>query len=451
MIVVPGPREMLLDLAVGRIPPDRVGMTMESFPVVLPFAPVVAVYFGSSDRGEPPQLIIHDPAKHSTRDLFAWTSTYLPQWFPLTATTRVVSRDDRKLIQLLTRATSITDVSSFAVRRLMAACIAAEALIEMHGVDRQGPPTLLAVRSTFSYAAARALSLAANPDLRDLFIQLEQLDRLVGSPSRIARRQTLEYLWIPLVDPLTSSRPFGQDSLRQEVSILADRLIRSDQVAAPDAGRRARTLGLRSLSDSQARREDRLDSVYSRVRELLLTQERLSLADSIAVAQAVAEFSDGPLSHWDVVAQMTNWQPEPLLWYALLSSSMSERSADARTESLLTRLACELGTLWSLQPDISWDELRVAATERDGLQSLRTGYALLNVEICPFVTVPVRLGQVRSEAPQPTAGQSDDRTARFEAAINELRRISGINENKADLFSSSGPSSRRTPRKKRSK
>jgi|GEM_PF-7004872 len=421
MLLIAGSREVLFDLAIERADPSRIGKAARFRSATdLPPAPVVALYRDGAEPGEPPEIILCQD--RDLTDFFAWTSTYIPQWFPLSSISLVLSRHDDTWLSLL-RDPAGPPTRLFQLRREMAALAYAEALLEMRAAGRRGEPSLLAARSTFSYAAAQAICRYEQVRLSVILDRMEQVDRLLGTQPRTARYSAHLQIWEPISSYLRLA-PQSIGSLGLRMTELAD-----DTLTTSSIFESARHPGFRQvlsrLRAAQGRKEDDVEYLEQVVSTLRQGRASLGPTEAVSVALWMSELSTGPFSHWDTLATLVNWQPDVMMWYAVGSTAHSQRSGEAAVESILIRLADELRNEAARPADISWDELLVTATGGSITQDLRTGTSTLNVQLMPRVSVPVRAIAPRVEDQTRIAGPSTDLLLRAKALLRELDVLLG--------------------------
>src|SRR4051812_17681997 len=197
MRVAIGTRELLLDLATdGKgdwLPMDSASV-MPHLQAELKGEKIAAIYEGEPLRGRrPPSLIVL--GGEDTKDFFAWVSTYLSQWSPLTATTQVMKLSDPDLRAVLKGSGYSLREHHPSFTRALAAVALAESLWELRSSGKDTFPTVQAVRSTFSFAIGKALCSRFKPQLSPIATKMAKLDEAFSLPQRHYREQLLREFW----------------------------------------------------------------------------------------------------------------------------------------------------------------------------------------------------------------------------------------------------------------
>lgn len=453
MLVLRGARELLLDLAVGEAHPASFGTRTRSFDYgATRSASVTAIYENENPPvRQPPNIIIVGTG--SLEDFFAWTSTYLPQWFPLSAISTVVSHDNPVLLDLLTFGVS-RSYCEYNFRRGLAGLSLAEAILEMQHLGRQRSPSLLSGKSTYSYVAGHALCRYGRLSTTQLFDEYVRVNRTLSLPARTVPMDVLRILWDSLMIAMGTSGP-SSAAADEATAALVEAVLGEDEVAITLIDNASVRVVWDRIRRRQSRKEDLMQQVEHVARELYSGSGRSPSWVGIVVALLVSELSSGPLSHWEPLGQISNWNPESMLWYGFVSAYRNRGVGDVQLESLLVRLTEELGQSANVRRDISARELEVVGSDARAISELALGTSLANVELIPGVSAPIRLSRSHGDTPTtrtPKTSLQRDSADALEQIISALRELFQDAHSLPTLFSDLPTSKQaRELRKRRSK
>lgn len=408
-----GGRMLLLEVSSGSPKPIEDGLRISFFSRDMLGRQEFALLFDDLWMpGLPPTSIVVNESVEIA-DFYAWCATYLECWQPLSAITSVY-QSNFPFLEVVINGGTAPRLPPSTSRAFAAACIA-EYLLES-GASVENPIPMLGVRSTFGYAAARAMSRYRDVDLSLIAMNAEDVDSALGHPRRRVRKIALDECWSNFTRQ-SKVNLFHPD--RIELQELAVSVLTTGTGMWLARG----TVWEERLSRLFSARRSREESFGIALNLVQMIEEsgiRVSVMDAVSIAYMFARLSDGPMSHWDVVRAACKGDPRVLLWYSILSSSSAPRSSDKRIETAVTRTMVEL-SVGHARPDVSATELVVLARSKAGLNIVRTGASLLNVELYPFVVVPVRTTPTEQVVSQVAANlrmQSE-----FDRAISNLRSM----------------------------
>ncbi len=404
MIVISGERNILIGLASGRLVPRNDGREMASLDDI-PNAEVCAIYFDERDKNASVDLLVVDtPNMH---EFFAWSSTYLPHWSPLSANIQVVEKQN--LSEEVKSPTRRAIPTRF-FRGLLCLTIG-ELLYEWRLANGQSQPSLLSLRSTFGYAATCSL-LSNRYCLNDLLSQWFRAQHLLQVNPRRVNFKTLKNVWSPIFS-LGKSNVVLED-VNATVEELANTISRDS---------RGKLFGENEIADSPKTRGRREDVVVEL--EAFISATKLEKAiDCFRVSSIASRMSASPLSHFDVLGDMTSSEPRSLLWYAFLSGLLATDTASLTIERLLFKLEGDMRAKPSLQSDVSIDELAVLMEPNGQLPDcVGIGAHFINVELEPGICSAFRLRTPpTSDDSHAGLSQLDDKQL-FERLLSQLRDI----------------------------
>ncbi len=145
--------------------------------------------------------------------------------------------------------------------------------------------------------------------------------------------------------------------------------------------------------------------------------------DCFWAATVASKMSSAPLTHFDVLGDMTNSEPRILLWYAFLSGMLANEPASKVIERLLFQLEGDLRSQLRLKPDITLDELEVIMKPDSQIPEwVGIGARFVNVEIEPGVCSSFRLRAPTTEHSGVPLATIDDKRL-FEQLATQLRDV----------------------------
>jgi hypothetical protein len=145
--------------------------------------------------------------------------------------------------------------------------------------------------------------------------------------------------------------------------------------------------------------------------------------DKFFTACLAIRLSPAALTHFDVLAKMTNSDPEALLWYSFISGLLASEPSNQVIERLLFTLSAEFDErVHDRCGDISLDELE-ALTQSDGHVApwVGIGAGYLNVELDAGICASFRLRD-RTNGVTPTE-KTRTNSQQFDDLLEELRTL----------------------------
>lgn len=424
MIAIKGKRDILVGLLSGHLSLSRDGQFIDDLRQ-LPSAEVTAVFFGDNSHQLIPDLLVVDTP--NLQEFFAWCSTYLPQWSPLSAGMHIVEK--RRLRDRLESARG--ELPRQLLRGLL--CVAlGELFFEWQVTNGQTLPNILSIRSTFGYAATCAV-MANRACLNDLLSSWSRAQHLLQLTPRRLNSNILKNVWSPLFSLVKPTLEIDQPSI--VAAEFADIIAREHQHTL---------FRFRPLSENAPRRREQI------VVELEKHIQDSKLADSPACFEAAmisSRMSTSPMSHFDVLSEMASAEPRTLLWYSFLSGMFASEPAIPRIESMLFRLESDQRNQPNPKPDILLDELEAMIGSQGQIPSgIGIGARFINVELDYGVCASFRL---RHDPPQlhSEVSRVDDRQL-FNELLGQLRDI--FERNAQSEKDRKGRSIRKRARRRRS-
>lgn len=404
MIVVSGERNILIGIFSGRLVPTKDGREINSLDDT-PNAEVCAIYFEERDNKMFPDLLVVDTP--NMQEFFAWSSTYLPQWSPLSSNIQIVEKQN--LSEDLKSPTQKKIPTQF-FRGLLCLTIG-ELLYEWRLANGHSLPSLLSLRSTFGYAATCSLLSNRNclDDLLSKWVRSQHLLQL--NPRRI-NSKTLKSVWSPIFSLLKSN--LDLNDLSATVKDLANIVSRKSQGKLFDENDIVKN----------TRRRDRREDVVIELENFISATKLDRVIDCFEVSRIASRMSASPLSHFDVLDGMTNSEPRSLLWYSFLSGLLATDTASLTIERLLFQLEGDLRTKPILQSDISIDELEALMGPSGQLPDwVGIGARFINVELGPNICSAFRLRiPTTTDDSHVVIAPVDDKQL-FERLLSQLREV----------------------------
>ncbi len=402
MIAVSGERNILIGIWSERLIPTKDGQEINSFDDA-PNAEVCAIYFEDYDYKTFPDLLIVDTP--NMQEFFAWTSTYLPHWSPLSSNIQIVKKQD---LNKDLKSPTQKKVSTQFFQGLLCLTIG-ELLYEWKLANGHSLPSLLSLRSTFGYAATCSLLSNRNclDDLLSKWVRAQHLLQL--NPRRI-NSKTLKSVWSPIFSILKSK--MNLNDLSAMVEELANIVSHGTQGTLFDENDIVKN----------TRRRDRREDVVIELENFISATKLDRGFDCFEVSSIATRMSPSPLSHFDVLCDMTNSEPRSLLWYSFLSGLLSVDTASLTIERLLFQLEGDLRTKPSLKSDISIDELDALIGPSGQLPNwVGIGARFINVELDPGICSSFRLRNPATTDDSHMAIEPVDDKQIFERLLSQLR------------------------------
>lgn len=396
MIVLAGDRTILLKLFSGQLDPSTDGREIESYRD-LPNAEVVAVFSRASDRQIPDFVVVDMPNLH---EFFAWSSTYLPHWSPLTAGMRVVER--RRVDEFLPPRNLCLP------RRLTRGllCLSlGELFYEWQSNKIQTRPTVLSLRSTFGYVAASAM-MASYTCASDLISKWFRAQHLLQVHPRRLNPKTIKTVW----DPIFSMLENGANTTDPGKVVTH---------LAASVGKKQQEL---FNSDWVLENPERRERVVVELEEFVSNSSLSEPSSCFQAATLATRMSTRPLSHFSVLSGMTKSEPRCLLWYSFLSGLCTSDPADPTAEALLFRMERDLERETNSTGDIQLDELE-AVIRPDGSipDGIGIGARFVSVELDPGIVASFRL--IRDTPQAPTADIPLDDAQQFKELLERMKEV----------------------------
>jgi hypothetical protein len=268
------------------------------------------------------------------------------------------------------------------IRRGFASLIVGEALCEWALAGEKSNPTLMSLRSTFSFAAFGAIR-RRQLDVTSLYDAWERAQRILKLPVRRIDRSHFVNVWHTIAKCLNGSDYSGHSEAMFAEMIKSMRLPTSPLSGAESL------FGPLGIDSTKNRRED----AVIELEKWLARKGTRRPGDKLTAACMATRLSQAALSHFDVLAKMTHNDPEVLLWYSFVSGFLAAEPSAQNIERLLFRICGELERDEHDQcGDISVDELEVLA-QSDGQLApwVSSGASYLNVELALGVSASYRL------------------------------------------------------------
>lgn len=411
MIAICGERTLLLRIFARRVSPCDDGITVASASE-LPATEVAALFSESSKRGDLPHTIV--VGIPNLREFFAWVSTYMGHWSPLTSRVRVVRRSEAN--DILSPG-ALRGRMPLEVVRALSSLVVGELLCEWTLAGEKSLPTVLSLRSTFGYAAVAALLYRRSnvPSLLDLW---ERAQRILNLQRRRIERPVFANVWQAIVACLNGTPESNVDS--DVLRILTD-IVTTRRLPSPTANEPGRLFGRFEPAVSHRRRED----AVVELERWLTNKEFTQSSDRLLTACLAAGLSQGALTHFDVLARMTKADPETLLWYSFVSGLMASEPSSQLIERLMFRLSGDFeGGDLERCGDVLIDELEVLA-QSDGSvsSSVGLGVGFITVELTAGVCVSFRTRERPNAASHGglQSGKNDEQN--FEDLLQQLRTL----------------------------
>lgn len=376
MIVINGERSILIRLFSGRLIPREDGFRVDDL-TQIPAAEVSAIYKREDTDQLIPDLLLVET--HNPREFYAWCNTYLPYWSPLSAGIQIIERK-----RLQNEGLQIWRKCPRQLIRGMLCVALGELLFEWQLSHGQTQPNVLSLRSTFGYAATCAV-ISHQACINDLLSRWTRTQHLLQLPPRRINSNTLKSVWAPIFSIAKPS--FEVDQPQVLISKLAGAITQNSPQPSLFRQETSRT-------NEPQRREQVVIELEHFIRETKLAD----VADCFEAAAIASRMSSNPLSHFNVLSEMTKAEPRTLLWYAFLSGAFTTEPAPPIFENMLFRVESELRDQAGPKSDIALDELEALIGPHGQVpERIGVGARFVNVELDYGVCASFRL---RRDIPQ---------------------------------------------------
>ncbi|MBL9162295.1 MAG: hypothetical protein JNL18_06165 [Planctomycetaceae bacterium] len=401
MIAISGKRDVLVSIFLGQMSIAENGHWVDDLRE-LPPSEVSAVYLKDDKNQFIPELLVVDTP--NLQEFFAWCSTYLPHWSPLSAGIRVIERRRLRGTTDLVR----RKVPRQLLRGLLCAALG-ELFFEWQLANGEQLLNVLSLRSTFGYAATCAL-IADQTCLSDLLSRWTRAQHLLQLAPRRLSANALKGIWAPIFKLANSTQELDERSV-----LLAE-------FANTFAGKRHHQQTLFSQQRGPASSPRRREHVVVELERYVRNTKLVDAAECLEAAAIASQMSTSPMTHFDVVSDMINAEPRTLLWYSFLSGMFASEAASPLIESLLFRVECDLRDRPITKPDIALEELEALTGPQGHIPAgIGVGARFINVELDSGVCASFRM---RHETSQPhlQASEVDDKQL-FNDALGQLSAI----------------------------
>jgi hypothetical protein len=412
MIAISGERTLLLKVFARRTSPCQDGVEVHSL-ADLPHAEVVALFSDRPQVGEIPHTIV--VAKSNLREFFAWAATYLGHWSPLTARVRVIPRSEVSDLAIEEHNSAYPRLSSEMIRALSSLMIG-ELLCEWRLAGEKSAPSLLSLRSTYGYAAVRGL-LRGRSAVVELLDAWERAQKILNLPRRRIDRSSLLLVWQSVHSGLID--PHSKPALAGDIGEALAEVVSTRRLPVGYMPTKA-PLFANLEAEGRSRREDAVVEL-----EGWLAGRRTNRPiDKFIAACLATRLSQGALTHFDVIAGMTENDSETLLWYSFISGFLASEPSSQVVERLLFRLSGDFDA--SLEGDISLDELDALTRSGGALPNwVGIGSGHINVDLRRGICVSFRIrdrGAAQSQVADTKADPGKDEQT-FDELLDQLRSM----------------------------
>ena len=371
----------------------------------------------TSKNASTPILLVDE---HKIESFFAFTSTYVSTYFPLSAFFPVYRA--RALHTVLDR----RELSENKLPNALVAVAIAEAYIQMRGkVANVSDITLSACSATFSASAIQlAFQGGTARELGEMSDNWNDCRSILGGESLALPSQELEAFWSFLIDSFTDGPEFrlrfdGDDERSYRANFLSS-ITGRGQGDLKSWAELCRNLpksfeALESMSDSKERRVRSLDEAMA---ELLSERGTSKATREFVAGYLLSMVGGGSLQYLNLVEPFREALPAAVLWFGVFCGLSSKTDAMTIGGCLGRRLARDLlrtPTLFEAgRYDISADELRVVRPEEKVNQAFRSAHASsVVVEVHPGVVASFRTGRRADAAVSNRAMAERDQEIRF--------------------------------------
>lgn len=381
----------------------------------------------SHENTSSPLIIIND---ESVRDFFAWTSTYISSYFPLTAFFRVVTISTLARLDVLdSRGEFVPDDT----RRLLSSSVVAEAITQTNGFTRPlAAVSLQACKSTLSYALLRSAALHYHPlAVGEVTEKWLAARRHMGNRQLRLPAEKVQAFWLLVFSSLLPTAPkFRGDKsntteLVQELVQGASRGISFENLATADfVSKTFPALDLKALSSSTLAREEQIKALDQLAAQLGSSDIPPILQDSL-VAYFAARLGNGSFEFFPLLAEFSEKFPSCPLWFSLFSIWQPGFDGLTSGNCLGRRVARDLDGLDSAfsppNADISLAEFEVIVQSGRGAWVRSDSVSGMTVELVPNICCRLPSAAARSQPEGETLSLPE--MLRLRRLLDQAKRI----------------------------
>ena len=333
------------------------------------------------------------------RDFLAWVWTYVPEFRPLTAYTRVLDAEEARPLLELKRTPTLGPLEEACLGLILG-----EAATYVENAHERKPNiTPLACASTYSYAMARALAVSArgDVDVSDEGVPRGWLKARSLSRQRPLRLNpaNLAFPWRLLLNIRSNEGGYRHASpdVPDNVYSACLSLYKESEVGPEtwDLLAREHPRLREARRELQGPREGRVVFFEQFVLSLAETRRSDSEFTSFLCGFLASQIGPGTLDYLSLLTPCLDQFPTALLWYGFCSGLQHRSSLYAFSVGLGRRVLREIlrrETLFDApQSDIALAELEALTASDTASVDFRTGtQGVLAIEIVPLVTTTVR-------------------------------------------------------------
>jgi hypothetical protein len=378
------------------------------------------------------------------RDFLAWVWTYLTDFRPLTAYTRVL---EPREFQTLPELDSVPRLGQF--EEACIGLILAEAATYLEPV-RDKPPAItpLSCAGTCSYAVARKLAIGraqSETNIRDVATNWSKARRLTRQPSLRLKEDDVWMPWAALaaISGSALSQPFAVQDVPQAILESCNALflgadqtsrlwtrLQDDHPALQDAKRAM-----------EGPREGRIIFFERFLKSLIPQRGTPEFSDSFICGFLASQIGPGTLDYLPLLAGYLDRFPTALLWYGLCSGLQRRSSLYGFAGGLGRRVLREVtrpeGVFDPPSSDIALAELDVlAGTDAAAVTEFRTGFqGAVSIEILPLVNTITRWPPRGADQPELFSTETQPYEIReLLSQLDDLRRKMAVVQNRLAQF-----------------
>lgn len=378
-------KKILLDLLQGQVPNQVLQMTDERDSLQRPIVDeeLLLVWYNKPAKSSYLPDVICTP-KGKSKEMLAWASTYLRSYRPFTAFTRIIELPELEVLLKRKQRDFSPGVESALVGIILGE------LVEQQTCGLLRHQNLLAVRTTLSYALARAhIQCFSQIDtITDLY---EEARNLAKAPIPLGQLRAMRGIWQHVLQFLSDStvqnKRFYYDPMVEALQSVANGLDISKPILENILRQPLDSTLIPSSRDKVEIRVRRFEEFLSEVSDRKEIDPQLV---SFAVAALANQIMPGSFRHTSLLVNSSKQFTGVFLWYGFCAGLASSSGVLTYNSGLGARVSRELFSGYELirHPgvDIAFSELRLLLSTDNPDTTFNTEFATsLSVELAPGI------------------------------------------------------------------
>lgn len=334
-----------------------------------------------------PDMIVL-PENQNKYEFLAWSLTYLAEFYPITAFSRILDWREYSEMAALMQTPNLGILENALVGAVLM-----EGLMRDRTSSKKNIPSITSCLAASTFALSRSMALKLpHTAIHIVFKNWERLQRLTSAPRANNTESETWRIWQTIADSVQARKggkvPDGliHDAIgdmihRGHVRIEILRAILGDGVDFFQFDL--------SMKDSQEQRVSYLESLIARIPRGFA---KMDLEAAFAIAYIASLIQPGSLNHFEILSRFTISNPAVLIWYGVCAGLHRVNEVQRVFSALGMRIRKKLMEphpfFWGPDCDISIDELEIILKSENQSSSMRNRVRDYRaIELMPLVTV----------------------------------------------------------------